>query len=422
MSGMDQSLPSPPARDPTGPRPPAPGLGASDQWPRDPSREPSAAEKLEMVAQLMDLIPDFVYVHDYDMRFWYANRKAAEYFGRSKDDLIGRRLEDVDANKEQARFFVELCQQVMRSGTPRLTGDLPYTRPDGSKGFLRQHDIPFINPKTGDQMLMGLSRDVTSERELEAERLRRASLEREMEIARRIQRSLRPSRRPEVSAPAVDLAAHSEPATFAGGDFYDWFPTSEGHVAVCLGDVTGHGVGPALLAAECRAYARVLLSGLPLEAALRGLDALLREDLDDGRFVTFAAATVDPGSWRLSVLSAGQGPILVRRASGEVEDVRVHAPPLGIADIQPDGAPTVIALEPGDLAVAVSDGVIEARDAGGRQFATRRLVELLRAAPNAGAQELVDRIASGVAAHAGESGRSADDVTIVVAGRRGVGA
>ena len=45
-------------------------------------------------------------------------------------------------------------------------------------------------------------------------------------------------------------AALFEPATYAGGDFYDWFPTSLGHVAVCLGDVTGHGVGPALLMAQ----------------------------------------------------------------------------------------------------------------------------------------------------------------------------
>lgn len=395
------------------------------QAPRIEGAQMSDSHKLELVAAVLDLIPDFFYVHDYEMRFWYANQQAADYFGApSKEDLIGRRLIDVDPSKDQAERFVEVCQRIMREGVPRLTDRLPFIhKHTGATGFLRQHDIPFRHPTTGEPMLIGLSRDVTSEVELEAERRRRWTLERDMEIARTIQAKLRPpmfqqQMALEARGPAnlgVELHAVCEPAAFAGGDFYDWFTTTDGRVCVFIGDVTGHGVGPAILASECRAFARVLLDSLPLDEAVRRLDDLIARDLAEGRFVTFAAAVTEPDGSDAQVFSAGHGPILVRTRTGELRSLPTQAGPLGLGLDMTEPA-LDLGLDPGDGLLMLSDGVFESASPSGERFGLERLYQHIRTTDLSSGQQFIDQTMQAVRTFAG--GRPADDdITLVVARR-----
>ena len=70
--------------------------------------EPTDTEKLELVAQLLDILPDFFYVHDDEMVFRYANMKAVKYFGcNTREELIGRRLHEVDPNPEQGKKILD---------------------------------------------------------------------------------------------------------------------------------------------------------------------------------------------------------------------------------------------------------------------------------------------------------------------------
>ncbi len=394
------------------------GIAPGDGPARGPDmlHEAGAEERLRLMSMVLDLIPDFFYVHTFDTRFQYVNKAAAEYFGMPRERLLGQRLEDVDHDPKQGKFFAEVCRDVMRDGRPRITDALPYTRRDGTKGFLRQHDFPFIDARTGEPMLLGISRDVTVERELQAEQERRAGLEREMEIARQIQQNLRPSAEPVIRGSSLRVAGDSEPAAYAGGDFYDWFTTPDGRLIVSIGDVTGHGVGPAMLAAECRALARVLLEQFELPKAFERLGTLLAEDLTDGRFVTFAAASIDTKAYTAQVLSAGHGPLLVLRGAGQtVERLGAQMPPLGVSPGVPE-APAQVRLGTGDALVLVSDGVFEAIDAGGTQMGVSRLAERLKAVGSAKARSIVDTLLEEARKHSGPGGLK-DDATVVVAGR-----
>jgi PAS domain S-box-containing protein len=378
--------------------------------------EPTDTEKLELVAQLLDILPDFFYVHDEEMVFRYANMKAVKYFGcNTREELIGRRLHEVDPNKEQAKFFEDVCRKIMREGKPRHTDNLPYVRPDGTRGWLRQHDIPFVNPNTGRMMLMGCSRDVTSEKELEDQRLRAARLEEELSLARAIQKSLTP--RPGEVMQGLDVAGFSEPAQFAGGDFYDWGMGERGEFLCGVGDATGHGVGPALLAASCRAYARVLLAVLPLPEAMARLNEQICEDASDGRFITFAAASVNPKSFVVHLVSAGHGPVYVLRRRGQVDELEVGLPPLGVLVGADACSAATTTLEPGDALVLVSDGVFEAHDPRGRLLGTARLRDVLTRAGGASASDIVARVRKAVEDHAdGEPAK--DDATILAVVRQ----
>jgi phosphoserine phosphatase len=102
--------------------------------------------------------------------------------------------------------------------------------------------------------------------------------------------------------------------------------TSDGSVVLALGDVAGHGVGPALIAADCRAYWRGLAQTLPLRDAVLRLNGLLLDDLSGDRFVTLAAAKLSSDG-TFEVFSAAHGPLVLRRSDGAVE--LIDSPPAG---------------------------------------------------------------------------------------------
>ncbi len=116
----------------------------------------------------------------------------------------------------------------------------------------------------------------------EAETRRRLDrVEHDLSIARSIQMGLLPKNPPAI--PGYDIAGWSQPADQTGGDYYDWIELPGGKVLFTLADATGHGIGPALLVAACRAYFRAIASkNDPLERIAAQVDELIAADIQDG--------------------------------------------------------------------------------------------------------------------------------------------
>lgn len=209
----------------------------------------------------------------------------------------------------------------------------------------------------------------------------RERAEREICVAAEIQRGLLPATEPEI--PGFRLAFWNRPADETGGDYYDWQPLPDGRFAVSLADVSGHGLGPALMAAFCRAYARAAFDGRRgVCDAVRQVNALLSADLPPGRFVTFAVAVITPGVPEVEILSAGHGPILVHRAAtGVAETHDANAVPLGVDADEPFDGTGCVRLAPGDGIVLVTDGFFEWRRGAGDFFGIERLKETILRAP-----------------------------------------
>ncbi len=135
-------------------------------------------------------------------------------------------------------------------------------------------------------------------------------VEHELQIARSIQQSLLPKLRPQI--PGFAVAGWSQSADDTGGDFYDWKRLSDGRWAVFLADVTGHGLGPAMLASVCRAYSRASFNERDnLATIFRNINQSSSEDLTPERFATFVAAVFREGSDQVELLSAGHGPLFI---------------------------------------------------------------------------------------------------------------
>ncbi len=250
----------------------------------------------------------------------------------------------------------------------------------------------------------------------EIAREEKRQLEQELQIAHQIQKGLLPRRPPDL--PGFELAGCSRPAAQTGGDFYDFVPLPDGRLAVAIADVTGHGLGPALVAAEVRALFRALIGrGEPLGRVVGAMHQLLAADLPAERLVTACFAVVDAASGQLEYLSAGHGPLLIcRAADGGLEELPAQSLPFGFLDQPPAVMAGRVELGPGDLFVLITDGFFEAVDATGQPFGLERLGDVIRQHRRATADRLVGSLERGLAEFLGTTAAQ-DDLTAVVVKR-----
>jgi len=238
-------------------------------------------------------------------------------------------------------------------------------------------------------------------------------LEHDLDVARSIQQSLLPTSMPVVEG--FEIAAWNQPADQTGGDYFDWQPLSDGKVLVALADVTGHGIGPALLAAVCRAYARASFSGENgLFTAMGKVNAALAADLKEGRFVTFVAAICTPRNPRVELLSAGHGPLFLYLLKHDCfEKMDAQGLPLGISASFDSDPPLSLDLEHGDMVVLATDGFFEWANAHGEQFGTARMEERIRASRENPPDEIISNLYRAVVEFSGGTTQQ-DDLTAII--------
>jgi serine phosphatase RsbU (regulator of sigma subunit) len=238
-------------------------------------------------------------------------------------------------------------------------------------------------------------------------------LEHDLEVARSIQQSLLPETIPEIAG--FEIAGWNQPADQTGGDYYDWQLLPDGKVVVALADVTGHGIGPALLASVCRAYARANFRvGNGLLDAMEHLNAALAGDIGEGRFVTFVAAVCTPGSPRVELLSAGHGPLFFYVMKEDCfEEISAQGLPLGIVAKLVSDPPHVLELNRGDLLVLATDGFFEWANSQGELFGSMRSEEVIRTSKEKQPREIISALYQATLAFSGGT-KQQDDLTAVV--------
>jgi serine phosphatase RsbU (regulator of sigma subunit) len=235
----------------------------------------------------------------------------------------------------------------------------------------------------------------------------------DLQTARNIQQALLPQAPPDF--PGFSIAGWNKPADDTGGDFYDWGCLPDGRLIVVLADVTGHGIGPALLAAACRAYSRSTFgSDADLLAALTKINAAIDRDLEPDRFVTFAGVACAPGTGELEILSAGHGPILLYHAATDsFTEIESQGVPLGILPEFVSGAPTKIRLQAGDVFILITDGFVEFENREQEEFGKRRLENAIRASHDLPPQEMIRGLYDSVIEFSGGT-KQQDDLTAVL--------
>jgi serine phosphatase RsbU (regulator of sigma subunit) len=246
----------------------------------------------------------------------------------------------------------------------------------------------------------------------------REQFERDMALARQVQRCILPEQLPEL--PGYEFFAHYASALEVGGDYYDFVGMPDGRVAVTIGDVAGKGMPAALLMAKLASDARYcLLAEADPEAAVARLNNLLvpaAQQVD--RYATLVAALLDPARQTAALVNAGHlAPLVYRRACGAAEDAMPRdgaGMPVGV---RKDNAYASwqVRLGPGDCLLLFTDGVTDAVDTKDRPFTEQRVRETLRSGPFT-PRSMGERLVSVVKQHS-LGCKQRDDITVVCFGR-----
>ena len=255
--------------------------------------------------------------------------------------------------------------------------------------------------------------DVTAQRRSEASLRVLRETEVEMRLASEVQQRLYPREAPRWDG--LDVAGDAQFAVATCGDYYDFLRFADGTYVLAIGDVSGHGLGPALVMAETRAYLRSLVdTGFSLAEILQRINARLRADLSEGTFVSLLLVAIDPASRRITHASAGHPPALLFDASGALRSkLAATGPALGILDEPVFGGEPGPVLAVGDVLVLVTDGVPECPGADGELFEEEGVVDAVRRCCDRDAATILRTIQGDVEARAGDRPRR-DDMTIVV--------
>jgi serine phosphatase RsbU (regulator of sigma subunit) len=239
-------------------------------------------------------------------------------------------------------------------------------------------------------------------------------LQHDLEVARSIQQSLLPKSMPQVNG--FEIAAWNKPADQTGGDYYDWQSLPDGRVLIALADVTGHGIGPALLAAVCRAYARVSF-GQQKNGFLKSMEQVntaVSADVGEGRFVTFVAAILGPTNSEVELLSAGHAPLFLYWLKHDrFEKLEAQGLPLGISPDFFSEPPRTLQFASGDLLLLVTDGFFEWANTSEELFGSDRLESCVRASRDKPPAEIISILYADVLRFAGGTSQK-DDLTAIV--------
>ena len=206
------------------------------------------------------------------------------------------------------------------------------------------------------------------------------ALQRDLELARQMQRSLLPSRPPQV--PGYFFFDYYQAARQVGGDYYDYIQLPGGRYAVIVGDVAGKGMSAALLMARLSADVRFSLASEPdpAKAVQQINEGFAHHDWQD-RFVTMIAAVLNPATNELVMVNAGHMAPMLRRRGG-VEEIGEEAAglPLGVASGYEYRSYSTT-LEPGDVVTMFTDGFSEAMNGDRELYGLERLKQQINSPP-----------------------------------------
>jgi sigma-B regulation protein RsbU (phosphoserine phosphatase) len=233
------------------------------------------------------------------------------------------------------------------------------------------------------------------------------AIQKELEVARRIQLSILPAEFPRSENFLV--AARYVPMTSVAGDFYDFIVADDKQAGLLIADVSGHGVPAALIASMVKLAATSQRSqAADPSSFLAGMNSALLGNTQN-QFVTAAYVYLDSESRALRYSAAGHPPMLLLR-QGRVREIEENGLMLAAFDFA-KYSNAAHGLEPGDRLLLYTDGILEATDASGKFFGQDSLSNLLRQTSGLTPSAVADRIIASVGQWAVSQD---DDLTVLV--------
>ncbi len=243
------------------------------------------------------------------------------------------------------------------------------------------------------------------------EALEKQKLEKDLELARTIQKNLLPKEIPVFKN--IEIAAFNKTAKQVGGDYYDIIRLDEKNVLIAIADVSGKGVQAALLMANLQAFLKAIIKqNIPLVEASNLINDLVSENTTMGSFITFFWGILNTEDRTFTYVNAGHNPP-VWVGNGKLVKLKTGGMILGVMPTVVDYKFETIQLEKGDLIVLFTDGITEAMDTEKNEYSEERLEKLITENKKETAGGLLKKIMEDVNDHTSGAEQS-DDITCCV--------
>jgi sigma-B regulation protein RsbU (phosphoserine phosphatase) len=370
---------------------------------RDSTQGPEATDTFVLLSRVVEQIADSVILTDTQGVIQYVNPAFEATSGYGRDEAVGKTPRILKSGRHDAEFYRQMWAQFAQ-GLPfkgmvinrKKTGEL----------YWAQQTITSMRDKSGRLThFVSVSQDITELRQKQEQEF-------QLQLARDVQLRL-------YAAPPVvsgfDIGASAHPADETGGDYFDFIFMADGSLVIAVADAKGHGFSSALVMALTRAYVRCFAAmQMELDELLARVNQMLLQDLNHGDFVTLFLARLDASHRTVSYASAGHVPGLILLNSGDVKcTLDSTGPPLGLFSASKFSLRQPISLDPGEIAVFLTDGVTEATTPDGHQFGTQRVLDKIRALSHDPASTIADGIYHATRAFV-QGDLQDDDITSVV--------
>ena len=245
----------------------------------------------------------------------------------------------------------------------------------------------------------------------QAQIIQKEMLERELQMARKIQKSILPRTLPRPTG--IDFGARMEPARAVGGDFFDIIPLNRDNYGIVIGDISDKGVPAAIFMALTRSLLRAKASSaVSPRKVLQRVNRLLLEMNEEGMFATVIYGVLNRERKEFIYARAGHEPPLLFTADGE----RILPPfspgqPLGLF-ANPLIDEQTLPVPPAGMLLLYTDGAVDAVDPDGNFFGLENLVKTILTNLDHSAQSLCDQVLNEIQNHQGDNSQ-ADDITLV---------
>lgn len=242
------------------------------------------------------------------------------------------------------------------------------------------------------------------------EALEKQKLEKDLDLAKKIQKKLLPSELPLMKN--FEIVAFNKAAKQVGGDYYDAIKLGNGKVLLAIADVSGKGVQAALLMANLQAFLQsISKQNKELVDASNLLNDLVSENTTDGRFITFFWGILNDTTREFESVNMGHNPPLLIRGE-KILKLKSGGMLMGVMPTVTPYRKEVTQLLKNDLLIMFTDGITEAMDKSFEEFSDEKLEELLLTFSELGARETLDRILLAVDVHTAGTVQS-DDITCI---------
>jgi phosphoserine phosphatase RsbU/P len=372
-------------------------------------------EWLTNMETVLEVLNEGVIIADDRERILFANSRFVEMTGIPRQDLIGLDPSSFYSSQEMD-FLRQQIGVAFRDGHNRYTFVLPRKGGGRLPVIISSRRFENSGGKFGVVTFTDISEQLRAEEELRAANVklqhRQMEIEEDLRLAARVQNSLAP-RSLVWGTMSVDAFYH--PVHSIGGDFALVNSLDQDHLSLLVCDVSGHGIGSALVAnriySETTAHLR---SGLPFLEMFRELNRFLIEDIaGSGMFVTLAAARIDAQRRSLVFAGAGHPPAMLARPGQIPLLLESHSMILGaLPDAVDATANQEVQLQPDDRIVLYTDGITEVFNSRGEMLGIEGVQEIVRQTSSLPPHEMKQGILDGVAAW--REGSPTDDVSLML--------